>query len=61
MIIHMFIQWFGRNPDFSTNYNEEHHGTVTGSTPAECMAAFRRLSRVHDLSRFTQMHIVEIY
>lgn len=61
MLIHMFIQWFDRNPDMSINYSNEHHGTISGNTPAECMAQFRSLARNHDLVKFSPMTIVEIY
>lgn len=61
MTIHMLIQWYGRNPDLSVNYNDEHHGTIVGNTPEECMTKYRTFSHSHDLTRFSRTEIVEIY
>lgn len=61
MTIHMLIRWYGRNPDMSVNYDEEHHGTIIGQSPADCMFQYRTLTNTHDLARYSPMTIVEIY
>lgn len=60
-MIHMFIQWYERKPDFSPDYDKEHHGNIAGKTPAECMAQLNALRRNHDVAKYTALEIAYIY
>jgi len=60
-MIHMFIQWYERKPDFSPDYDKEHHGTIAGKTPAECMAQLNALRWNHDATKYTALEIAYIY
>jgi len=57
----MFIQWYERKPDLSADHDREHHGTVEGATPSECMARLNALRENHNLAVFTPMQILYIY
>ena len=61
MKIHMFIQWWERKPDFSPDYYKEHHGTIDGETPGECMQKFNAFRENHDIAKYTPMQILYIY
>lgn len=61
MKIHMLIRWYERKPDFSPDYSREHHGTIIGETPDECMKQYRELSWNHDCVKYTQTEIEMIY
>lgn len=54
------IQWYGRHEDFKPNYSEEHHGTISGETAAECMLQLAMYRRNHDLAKFTPIAIVYV-
>lgn len=56
----VFIQWYGRNEDFTANYNDEHHGNVHGANANECMSQIRALKNNHDVAKYTPIEIVEI-
>lgn len=56
----LFIQWFERKPDFSPDYEREHHGNIHGSSASECMTKFRVLQNDHDLARYTIPHIMNV-
>lgn len=60
-MIHMHIVWYDRKPDFTPNYDADHHGTVAGATPQECMRQFFELRSNHDLAKYTCMEISFIY
>ena len=60
-MIHMFIQWYERKPDFSPDYDKEHHGTIKGKTPAECMDQLIALKNQNDMAKYTPMQIMYIY
>lgn len=60
-MIHMFVQWFERKADFTADHDREHHGTVEGATPSECMARLNALRENHNLAVFTPMQILYIY
>jgi len=60
-MIHMHIVWYDRKPDFTPNYDADHHGIVAGATPWECMRQFFELRSNHDLTKYTCMEISFIY
>lgn len=60
-MIHMHIVWYERKPDFSPDYDKEHHGTIGGETSGECMNQLNALSYNHDLAMYTPMEIQYIY
>lgn len=55
------VQWYERKPDFSADYTKEHHGSIKGSSAAECMLQFSEFKLNHDLSRYTIPAIVWVY
>lgn len=61
MKIHMLVQWYERKPDFSPDYDNEHHGTIIGDSPDDCMKQYRQLSDNHDLAKYTKTEIIMIY
>ena len=54
------VQWYERNPDFTTNYDREHHRNIHGETASECMSIFRQLGQDLDLVKFTPRQIVNV-
>ena len=60
-MINMYIVWYERRRDFTADYDREHHGTITGRTPGECMRIFHEIARNHDLARYTRLEISYIY
>lgn len=56
----LYVQWYERKPDFSPDYDKEHHGNIHGASAAECMAQFHALQRDHDLAQYTIPHIVGV-
>ena len=60
MKIHMLVQWYERKPDFSPDYDKEHHRTFIG-TPDECMEQYRAFSYNHDCAKYTITEIVMIW
>ena len=61
MAIHMHISWYERFPDMTPNYDREHHGTIEGETPDECMRKFNAYRDRHNLAENTPMQILYIY
>ena len=61
MITGIAVRWYGRKPDFTPDYDDEHHGTLTGETPEEIMGLLREWQRQQDLSKFTPVEIVGIF
>ena len=59
--VSMYIRWYGRNDDFTPNYEDEHHGNIHGKTPQDCMRQLHELQENHDLTRYTPHEIVFIY
>lgn len=61
-MISMDIMWFDRDKmHFGPDFDKEHHATVSGKTPSECMEKFHAMQETHDLSKFTRMEIAFIY
>lgn len=60
-MLHLCLMWFGRNPDYAPDYSEIHRETISGKTPAECMAKLLSMKDNHDLSKFTPIEIYFIY
>lgn len=60
-MLHLFIRWYERKPDWTPDYDKEHHGTVVGNTPDECMAKLNQLRESHDLNRYTRMEIEYVF
>lgn len=61
MKIHLYIQWFERNEDWSPNYDKEHHGTIEGDTPQDCMKQLQAFRDNHDCSKYTKTEILYIF
>ncbi len=59
--IHLYVQWYDRKPDFQPDYDKEHHGTIIGDTPDECMNKLKALKENHDLAKYTRMEIMYIF
>lgn len=57
----IYVQWYERKPDFSPDYDREHHGTIKGSSAAECMTQFQALKYNHDLAKYTIPHIEYVW
>lgn len=55
------IQWYGRHPDFTPNYDEAHHGTISGNNAAECMKKYNDWRMNQDISRYTPSEIICVY
>ena len=61
MIINMFVTWYDRKPNFDPDYEKEHHRTITGNNPAECMSKLNAIRKDHDLAKYTRIEIVSIF
>ena len=61
MITGIAVRWYGRNPDLTPNYDDEHHGTLTGDSPEEIMGLIRVWKNKQDLSKVTPIEIVGIF
>ena len=61
MTINMFVTRYDRKPNFEPDYEKEHHGTITGNSPAECMSKLNAIKESHDLAKYTRIEIVSIY
>ena len=58
----IFVMWFGKKPDMSPDYSKKFHSTFVGTTPHEAFTKYRQyLENNHDLSKYTQPEIIEIF
>lgn len=62
MTINLNIMWFDLDKmTYGPDFDKEHHATVSGETPSECMEKYYALQNTHDLNKFTRMEIAFIY
>lgn len=62
MTIHMVIAWWEHKPGtFEPDYEKPHGVTITGDTPAECMAQYNAIRNNHDCAENTPTQILGIY
>ena len=57
----IMIRFYDRLPNFTPDYNREHHGTIQGTTASEVWRKFTEWKRNFDLARYTIPEIFGMY
>ena len=61
MKMSMILIWYGRNEDFSANFDEPHKELIYGNSCAELMGQYRGMCYNHDCAKYTPVDIVGVY
>lgn len=56
----LYIEWYGKHKDLSTDWDNWHHGTIEGENAADCMKQFKDFKYNHDLYKYTIPQIYNI-